>query len=240
MFCHLRMRHLVAVHTDCHPAVGADMCETISPQTAYSPRRFRAATTSRLVFLSIHDIVSRMRSILPHEENPVLRSEAKAIPLSDISSAHVKSLIADMKELLAKEEHGVALAAPQVGESVRLFIVSGKALARDAHAHADEDADEASEPAITLPDEVYINPSFTKVSRQKKDKHEGCLSVRGKWGVVPRAEKATIHAYDEHGKEVLRGASGFLAHIFQHEMDHLDGVLYIDKAKEVYEEEHDE
>jgi peptide deformylase len=61
--------------------------------------------------------------------------------------------------------------------------------------------------------------------------------VRGYWGEVPRALKATVTAYDEHGKKVTRGASGFLAHIFQHEMDHLNGVLYIDKASAVYEDE---
>jgi peptide deformylase len=86
-------------------------------------------------------------------------------------------------------------------------------------------------------DEVYINPVLVKTSRSKKDKHEGCLSVRGRWGEVPRAEKATIRALNEKGEKIERGASGFLAHIFQHEMDHLDGILYVDKATNVYEDE---
>lgn len=146
-----------------------------------------------------------------------------------------------MKSLLATEKFGVALAAPQVGESARLFIVSGRAIERDARNAPDEPeknplADEESdEPA--LPDQVYINPEFVKMSRGRKDKHEGCLSIRGQWGMVPRAEKATIRALDESGRPFTRGASGFLAHVFQHEMDHLEGVLYIDRASEIYEED---
>jgi peptide deformylase len=176
-----------------------------------------------------------MRSIVPHEANPSLREKAREIPLADISSTRIKSLIADMKKLLAKEEYGVALAASQVGEPVRLFIVSGRALARDSR-NAPDEPEPNDDADVALPDQVYINPELTKMSRGKKDKHEGCLSVRGMWGEVPRAEKAAVRAYDEEGRPFTRGASGFLAHIFQHEMDHLEGILYIDKATKVYEE----
>jgi peptide deformylase len=177
-----------------------------------------------------------MRRILPQEENPVLRDIAKEIPLESISGDYIQTLIKDMKELLSHEEYGVALAAPQLGESVRLFIVSGRALARDKRIAPDEGEDEAPEPPA-LPDQVYINPVLEKLSRGRKKKHEGCLSIRGKWGVVPRAEKGTVSAYDERGKKFTRGASGFLAHVFQHEMDHLEGILYIDKAVELYDDE---
>ncbi len=179
-----------------------------------------------------------MRSILPADTNPILRKKAKAIHIADIKSARIKKLIDEMKKLLAKEGYGVALAAPQVGESIRLFIVSGRALARDSRNAPDEP--NAKDDAPALPDQVYINPELMKVSRAKNDKHEGCLSLRGFWGIVPRAEKATIKAYDEHGKKITRGASGFLAHVFQHEMDHLEGILYTDKAKEVYEDRREE
>lgn len=180
-----------------------------------------------------------MRSILPHEQNPALRDTSREIPLADISSGQIQELIKDMKALLSKEQYGVALAATQLGEPVRLFIVSGRALARDSRNAPDESHDEsadAPEPPA-LPDQVYINPVMTKMSRGKRKKHEGCLSIRGMWGMVPRAEKATVTAYDENGTKFTRGASGFLAHIFQHEMDHLDGILYIDKATEVYDDE---
>jgi peptide deformylase len=180
-----------------------------------------------------------MRTIVPEEKNPVLRQKAGAIPVADIKSKPVQKLIAEMKALLAKEEYGVAVAAPQVGESLRLFVVSGRALARDGRNSPDEPEKE-EEQVPALPDQVYINPELQKISRAKSPKHEGCLSVRGKWGTVPRAEKATIRAYDEHGTPLTRGASGFLAHIFQHELDHLEGILYTDKATHVYDEKDDD
>jgi peptide deformylase len=183
-----------------------------------------------------------MRTILPQEENPLLRQTAQEV--SDIKAERIRGLISEMKTLLSKETYGVALAAPQVGEPLRLFIVSGRALARDARNAPDENEDDEEkdehEALPPLPDQVYINPELVKLSRSRKEKHEGCLSIRGKWGVVPRAEKATIRAYDEEGRRFTRGASGFLAHVFQHEMDHLEGVLYTDKAKELYDEKPDE
>ena len=176
-----------------------------------------------------------MKAILPEEKNPLLRVVAREVPIAGIKSPRIRGLIADMKKLLAKEEFGVALAAPQVGESLRLFIVSGRALARDSRNAPDEPDKKEDVPAV--PDQVYINPQLVKLSRGRKDKHEGCLSIRGKWGEVPRAEKATVRAYDEQGRPFTRGASGFLAHVFQHEMDHLEGILYTDKASAVYDEQ---
>ena len=182
-----------------------------------------------------------MRTIILAEENPALRETAHAIPLKDIGSAHIKKLIADMQALMAREKFGVAIAASQVGEPLALFIVSGKALSlRSKDIETDGDDTEDVEDDVDVPDQVYINPVLQKVSRKKTDKHEGCLSLRGKWGMVPRAEKATVTAYDEHGKKFTRGASGFLAHVFQHEIDHLKGVLYTDKATELYDEESEE
>ena len=179
-----------------------------------------------------------MHTILPAQKNPALRGVSHAIPAAELKSAKVKKLIAAMKKLLAKEGHGVALAAVQLGEPVRLFIVSGRALARGARSAPDEPRSEIEvKPQSPVPsDEVYINPVLMKLSRKKMEKHEGCLSIRGKWGEVPRAEKATLQYTDEHGQAQTRGASGFLAHIFQHEMDHLEGILYTDKATHVYDE----
>lgn len=183
-----------------------------------------------------------MRSILPHAENPALREKAREVSVDEIASPHIQTLIADMKHLLAKEKYGVALAAPQVGEAVRLFIVAGSALRRrtkaaGTHTHEnDEGVLEIEESEAAAEDMVCINPVITKVSKDTKNKHEGCLSVRGYWGRVPRAEKASIRAYDAQGRVFTRGASGFLAHIFQHEMDHLEGILYTDKAVELYED----
>jgi len=182
-----------------------------------------------------------MRTILPEHKNPALREIAREIPPSDIRGVAIKKLIAEMKSLLAKEKYGVALAASQLGVPLRLFIVSGRAVARNKRNAPDEpDADslEASSSKLEAvpPDQVYINPVILKMSRTKKEKHEGCLSVRGKWGIVPRAEKTMLSAYDEKGQKITRGASGFLAHVFQHEMDHLDGILYTDKATALYDD----
>lgn len=185
-------------------------------------------------------IVLGMWTILPANKNPALRKKAHDLPPSEITGKRTQRLIKKMKELLAKEEYGVALAAPQVGEPLRLFIVSGRALTRGSRNAPDEPTDveaRSSKLEAVLPDQVYINPELIKTSRGKREKHEGCLSIRGKWGTVPRAEKATICAYDERGKRFTRGASGFLAHIFQHEIDHLEGILYTDKATHVYDEE---
>ncbi len=160
-----------------------------------------------------------MYRIPPHQENPALRQKARMFSADEILSEKTSELIRAMEALLEKEEHGVALAAPQVGQTVRLFVIAPKAL-----------------PTKTTP-RVYINPEILSVSKARGDKSEGCLSVRGFWGVVSRAEKVRIRAYDEKGKRFVRGASGLLAHIYQHEMDHLDGVLYIDKASRVEKEE---
>ncbi len=141
-----------------------------------------------------------------------------------------------MRILLASEEYGVALAAPQVGESLRLFVVSSNALEKPKRIAKLGFAAEKDKEEISGAEDVYINPSVVKMSRGKSLKHEGCLSVRGKWGRVLRVEKVTLTAYNERGEKFTRGASGLLAHIFQHEMDHLEGVLYIDKAEELYED----
>ena len=182
-------------------------------------------------------MTATMRIIIPADENPALRKESRPLMHAEITGPRIRTLIADMKELLSHEEYGVALAAPQVGEALRLFIVSGHALSK-RRGKTSDDAEASGEPveAPVVPDQVYINPSITKMSRGKKEKHEGCLSIRGKWGMVPRAEKVTLTAFDEDGRPITRGASGFLAHIFQHEMDHLEGILYTDKAVAVYDE----
>lgn len=178
-----------------------------------------------------------MRTIVQNGD-PALRARATDIPIKDIVSARFQKLISEMKALLDKEEFGVAVAAPQVGESVRIFIVSGKTTMKRGRSnekrHTEEDKDALAE--LPLKDEVYINPKLVKISRGRKDKHEGCLSVRGRWGMVPRAEKTTVRAYNERGEVFERGASGLLAQIFQHELDHLDGILYIDKATEIFDD----
>jgi peptide deformylase len=151
---------------------------------------------------------------------PVLRELAQTVPVADITSPKIKKIISDMKAALAGQDDGVAIAAPQIGEPLRIFVVSGAVLS-------------AADEKYTGGDIVFINPEITKLSREKHDVEEGCLSVRWLYGKVKRSQKATIRGYDESGKRVLRGASGLLAQVFQHETDHLDGILFIDKARDV-------
>lgn len=162
-------------------------------------------------------------------ENPVLRKSAKAVKKEDIVSKSVKDAVRKMKEALHSQKDGVAIAAPQIGISLRIFVVS-------KNIFDDEKLRKLSNiRSGTGKDMVFINPEITKVSKKKIWLPEGCLSVRWLYGEVKRADKATISAYDETGKKFTRGASGLLAQIFQHETDHLDGVLFTDKAKNLAE-----
>lgn len=156
--------------------------------------------------------------------DPVLREIAKPVAKKDIGSSKLRALITRMSKDLASEENGVAIAAPQVGASLRLFVVAGRVFKND-----EEDETPANR--------VYINPELTRLSRAKKEMSEGCLSVRGTYGSVVRHEKVSLKALDDEGKPLVHHASGLLAHIFQHEIDHLDGVLYVDKAISVEESE---
>lgn len=151
----------------------------------------------------------------------VLRHKAKAVPKKDFGSRPLANLIKKMSKVLASEEFGVALAAPQAGASLRLFIVAGHVFK------------EKSEGAETPKDMVFINPEIIRLSRKKKEMSEGCLSVRGKYGTVVRHERATVRAQDEQGNVFTYHGSGLLGHIFQHECDHLDGILYTDKAEKL-------
>lgn len=163
------------------------------------------------------------RDIL-QREHPTLRITAKDVPIAEIGSKKVNDIIADMVATMAEQKDGVAIAAPQIDVPLRIFVVSGDLLKQ-----ADKDY---TGPGGSL---VYINPTLSRLSREKKEMEEGCLSVRWLYGKVKRSAKATIRAYNEKGEKVERGASGLLAQIFQHECDHLNGVLFIDKAEQIWE-----
>lgn len=161
------------------------------------------------------------------KDEKTLRAAAREVPLADITAEKTRRMIAQMSAALAQEDDGVALAASQIGEPVRLFIVSGKVLARLARKHGEQKT------KAPTPDAVFVNPALTKVSKEKQTVEEGCLSLRYLYGQVERAAKVTLRAYDENGKKIMRGASGLLAQIFQHEVDHLNGILFTDKATDI-------
>ncbi len=161
-------------------------------------------------------------------ENPILHQNAKPVPTEDIKSGKIKKIISNMKTALNGQKDGVAIAAPQIGVDLQIFVVAKKVFQL-----LDEKNSEGND--ITRNDLVFINPKIIKLSKTKKLMEEGCLSVRYAYGKVYRSERATIEAYDEEGNKFSRGAGGILAQIFQHETDHLNGILFIEKAEQLEE-----
>lgn len=160
------------------------------------------------------------------KSHKTLRQKAKEVLVKDIKTPKIKRVISDMKKALASQDDGVAIAAPQISVSLRMFVVSGRVL---------NFIRGESEKVKKYADMVFINPKITKLSREKKMMEEGCLSVRYLYGKVKRSNKASIEAYDESGNFFKKGASGLMAQVFQHETDHLNGILFIDTAKELEE-----
>ncbi len=153
--------------------------------------------------------------------HPVLRARAKPLDPADITSSRIQQLIDDMFETM-QEYQGVGLAAPQVHEGVRLFV-AGFAPRRDDD---DEDDEDGGVPLMAL-----INPEITVVGRGVQDDWEGCLSIPDVRGRVTRAQEITVKAYDRRGRRVQMDARGFTARVIQHETDHLDGVLFLDRME---------
>ena len=147
---------------------------------------------------------------------PSLRLKSKPVTKFD---TELQTLIDNMFETM-RDAPGVGLAAPQIGESLRLVVVEYS-----------EDEDENVRPKKY----VLVNPEIIKSSEEMVTDIEGCLSLPGLAGRVERHEAVTIKAKNRFGKALKIEAEGWLARIFQHEIDHLDGVLYIDRAEEVFE-----
>lgn len=167
----------------------------------------------------------------------VLRQIAQEIPVAEIKTPRIKKIVAEMSAALESQDDGVAIAAPQIGYPLRIFVVAGKIFEKDFKKEKPpRPSDTPSSQREKIKDLIFINPKITKLSREKEWLPEGCLSVRWLYGKTYRSKKATISAYDEQGKKFTRGASGLLAQIFQHETDHLDGILFIDHAKDVKED----
>ena len=158
------------------------------------------------------------------EPNKALRGTAKEVSPDHIVSAEIQKVIADMKKALHREPDGVAIAAPQIAAPFRIFIIAGFVF----------DLKKKAVGMTPSPDRVFINPELSKLSKETKwIEGEGCLSVRWIYGTAKRHKKATVKAYDEHGKKFTLEGAGLLAQIFQHEVDHLNGILFIDHAKDI-------
>src|SRR3989344_4450085 len=156
----------------------------------------------------------------------VLRETAQEISLTEIKTPKIRSILKKMTDALSTAKDGVALAAPQIGIPLRIFIVLKEYTENKTAQELKEIKEKKVKPEIV----VFINPKISKISKKKQTSKEGCLSVMGIFGTVARAEKVTVEAYSEKGEKFSRGASGLLAQIFQHEMDHLNGILFTDTA----------
>jgi len=141
--------------------------------------------------------------------NPILRK--KSVEIKQIESKQFQQLCLDMAKTM-QEKDGVGLAAPQIGRNIRLIVINTK------------------DGAVCM-----INPVITKKSLTKEWGEEGCLSVPDIFGQVKRHKKITCKYLDKNGKEKKIKAQGLMARVIQHEVDHLNGALFIDKARDIKE-----
>lgn len=154
-------------------------------------------------------------------QNPILRTKARKVTQFD--DPKLQQLMDDMVETML-DAPGVGLAAPQVAVSQRVIVVR---LPDDEESRA-----EYGDAAGVL--YILANPQIVRASRETVDGIEACLSIPGYYGNVQRAVAVTVAGQDRHGKPVRIKARDWLARVFQHEIDHLDGVLFIDRATEIW------
>lgn len=158
--------------------------------------------------------------------HPVLRQRAKELSLEELASPRIQKLIEDMRDTM-RAAPGVGLAAPQIGESLQLVVIEDPP---ELHAKLTPEQLAARERA-SVPFHVLVNPVLTIRTEEMVSAFEGCLSFSPFSMVVPRARKVRVEALDEHGQRVVKVATGWYARILQHEVDHLRGVVCIDRAE---------
>ena len=147
--------------------------------------------------------------------DPILRMKAKPVPLALIKKPGFPKLIAQMFYTMRRAE-GIGLAAPQIGLSLQLAVIQLAPTTNRKKLKVGEKI-------------VLINPKLLRASKEKAYDWEGCLSLNGARGEVPRHKTITVRYKDEKGSMHTRTVSGFLARVFQHEIDHLQGALYVDR-----------
>lgn len=162
-----------------------------------------------------------MAKLVP-QNHAALHTIAEEVTPEEFQDGTVEKLLKDMRTALKSYKvdgyTGVAIAAPQIGVPKRVFLVEDQSKSRDEE----------------LPILVAINPSITKHSKKTHVVGEGCLSVPDHYGLVKRHKNVTFRALDENGVQYERGAGGLLAQIIQHETDHLDGTLFVDRAENIW------
>lgn len=156
----------------------------------------------------------KIHTINNKKEKEFLRKGTKKV--KDLKSIKIQELIKNMREIMIKEK-GVGLAANQIGLDAQIFVMGP---GEDFFA--------------------FINPKITKYSKEMEEMEEGCLSVPGIAGIVSRPVAVEIKGYNEKGKEVKKKFEGVFARICQHEYDHLNGILFIDKAIKTFKTDNGE
>ena len=158
--------------------------------------------------------------------DPVLRRISRPLTKDEILSPSIQELIPLMRDTM-REAPGVGLAAPQIGQSIQLAVIEDR-----ANYIKDVSAEElAARQRSAIPFHVIINPKLTVVGNSSAVFFEGCLSVEGYQAIVERALDVRVECLNERAEEVTINAHGWYARILQHEIDHLNGILYVDRMK---------
>ena len=158
--------------------------------------------------------------------DPVLRQVARPLSSQEVVSAPIRELIESMREIMRKAP-GVGLAAPQIGQSLQLAVIEDRPeYTKDA---SRELLKEKERKPVAF--HVIINPRLKLLDEASVEFFEGCLSVTGMMAVVPRSRKVRVECLDEKARLRVIEASGWYARILQHEIDHLNGTLYIDRME---------
>lgn len=156
----------------------------------------------------------RVWTIFKTQDRSVLSRAAETVPLNVVGTSDFQGLIDDMVKTMY-DANGIGLAAPQIGKSWRLAIVAPEA-----------------DRTLSAP-VVLINPTIKQASVEQEDGEEGCLSVPGVFGRVRRSKNISIAAFDRHGKPLQLQAQDLFARVIQHELDHLDGVLFLQRSMKI-------
>lgn len=156
--------------------------------------------------------------------DPVLRARAKEVDPATISSPEVQALITRMIAAM-REAPGVGLAAPQIGVPLRIIVLEDR-----ADLTGKQTARELTErERVPFAVRVFINPVLRHIGEDKRTFFEGCLSVKGYAGMVERSAEVEVSGLDEHGVVQTWRVRGWPARILQHEVDHIDGTVYVDR-----------
>lgn len=173
----------------------------------------RAPETCHPDTLGIIDAMSILK--VARMGHPVLRQRARPLEPHEITAPATQQLIDDLIETM-REYQGIGLAAPQVHQSVRVFVAG----------YEDETVDRERAPLRII---ALVNPEVEPIGRETIEDWEGCLSIPEIRGRVPRARQVRVRAFDREGRQIELKAQDYFARVLQHEADHLDGVLFIDR-----------